>query len=72
MSKTKKPKRVALAADLEAPDRPPTFCPFCGGKKILVNMVEWAANSLEPCDLDNKATLGEHQCDDCDGRSFWS
>lgn len=48
----------------------PKFCPFCGGQNITLNMVTWNSSSQE--DATNTAELDEHQCDDCDGRSFWS
>jgi hypothetical protein len=46
-------------------------CPFCGGD-ILSHCTEWAANTLEPRDHLNTATLDEWQCRDgsC-ARSFW-
>jgi hypothetical protein len=48
----------------------PAACPFCGGTDITTYMVEWSAFSKE--DPQNRATLHEHQCNTCDGCSFWS
>lgn len=56
--------------EMKSWDTPPKFCPFCGGGNLVVEMVAWEAHSLE--DKDNHAFVCEHQCMDCDGRSFWS
>ena len=48
----------------------PRFCPYCGGKNVVWQMVEWQCVSTE--DPGNDALLSEHQCKDCDGRSFWT
>jgi hypothetical protein len=56
---------------IEVPRRPPPkYCPFCGSAKIEVNMVEWAAGSTD--DPSNKTTLMEHQCKDCERKSFFT
>lgn len=51
-------------------DPNPKFCPFCGGKNIYLGVAEWDAESKE--DSENRSVLDEHQCMDCEGRSFWS
>jgi hypothetical protein len=48
----------------------PQFCPRCGGTNISVAVVEWPAHSAD--DPANTATLFEHQCQDCDGASFFT
>lgn len=53
------------------PDGGVTRCPFCGGKDLMLNMVEWEARSLEPMDANNACTFQEHQCQECI-KSFWS
>ena len=58
---------------LETPGDPqalPTLhCPYCGGTNI-VTLEQWSALSSE--DPDTTTTLEEHQCRDCDNRSFWT
>ena len=52
------------------PDPDPTFCPFCGGKAVyFVNTL--VAQDESPTG-DNVTELDEYQCQDCNGRSFWS
>ena len=49
----------------------PMFCPFCGSKANLFQVVEWSAQSKE--DADNTAEIDEYQCHSgCAGRSFWA
>jgi hypothetical protein len=49
----------------------PMYCPWCGGESII-HITPWNAESLEPCDKGNTATINEYQCTDvCEGRSFW-
>ena len=48
----------------------PACCPYCGGENITTYMVLWSATSKE--DSGNHATLNEHQCLTCEGRSFWT
>lgn len=52
-------------------DLSPKYCPFCGSKNIYTYVALWDSKSLEEED-DNEAVLDEHQCQDCEGRSFWS
>lgn len=54
----------------EVMGRDPRVCPYCGGKNITTYMVLWDAVSTE--ERTNTAKLNEHQCFDCDNRSFWS
>jgi len=49
----------------------PTYCPYCGGKDVVFANT-WRAQSQDPCDAENTAEIDEHQCRDCDNRSFWS
>lgn len=49
---------------------PPKYCPFCGSKNIYTYMILWSATSEE--ERGNEAALNEHQCRDCEGRSFWT
>ena len=51
-------------------DLSPKYCPFCGSKNIHIHVALWDSKSLE--EDDNEAVLDEHQCQDCEGRSFWS
>lgn len=46
----------------------PKFCPCCGGVNIMKFMVDWEATSEE--EPNNKATISEHQCADCEMQSF--
>jgi hypothetical protein len=63
---------VADAMRTKSSPEHPQHCPFCGGTNVVLNMVEWDARSTDRCDLENTAKLTEHQCRDCDGRSFWT
>ena len=47
----------------------PQACPLCESRSVA-HCGEWNAESCDPCDHGNCATLDEHQCRDC-GRSFW-
>lgn len=49
----------------------PTYCPFCGGRRVIFTNT-WRAQSEDPADAGNAAELDEHQCLDCNNRSFWS
>lgn len=60
MSEDPKPKTKPL---------PWLRCPVCPSDNLSMG-VEWQAQSLDPVDKDNKATVTEYHCDDC-GRSFW-
>ena len=51
-------------------DLPPKYCPICGSKNIYTYVTLWASKSED--DTDNEAVLHEHQCQDCEGRSFWT
>ena len=51
-------------------DLSPKYCPFCDSKNIYTYVALWDSKSLE--EDDNEAVLDEHQCQDCEGRSFWS
>lgn len=44
-------------------------CPYCKADDVLA-AVTWTAQSDEPCDSANAATLEEYQCAAC-GLSFW-
>ncbi len=44
-------------------------CPYCGKSESIITLQEWQAVSAE--DKANNATLTEHQCSHCEGRSFW-
>lgn len=59
--------------DIDTEEKQVAHCPFCGAglNKIVVDMIEWSAQSLEPCDPENRCTLNEHQCSECH-RSFWT
>lgn len=63
-----------VESDHEAPDwtLPPKFCPRCGsGLKLVESVAQWSAESLSPSDPGNVCELTEHQCDHCEGGSFW-
>lgn len=46
------------------------FCPYCGGSNVHTFICEWEAASHD--DMDNLCDLDEHQCIDCDYKSFWT
>ena len=51
-------------------DHPPVYCPRCKSKNITTYMVVWSAQSDE--DQSNQNKINEHQCNDCEGASFWT
>ena len=51
----------------------PLFCPFCGGKKLVLNVDEGLINEADHAVCGQSGQkLSEHQCQDCEGRPFWS
>lgn len=50
----------------------PKFCPFCGKTNLHTDLVPDGWPSYSSQDHENTAVLHEHQCADCDGKSFWT
>lgn len=48
----------------------PQFCPRCGGTNISVAVEDWTLVSKE--DSQDCSRVNEHQCQDCDGASFFT
>lgn len=51
-------------------NKEPKYCPRCGGQKLRTCVTDWNAQSNDPSDRGNYATIDEHQCEDC-ANSFW-